>query len=102
MEILFLLFLVAITFGVCFLIDKGFTKLFRSQSQHFSGLSVRLNKKYAVAGLVLCVMGIGAIITGATENTALLVGGIIVGLLGVVLIDQKTDTKGTGHQKQQK
>ena len=86
MEFLFVIVVAAATFGVCFLADKGFTKLFRNQSQHYSGLSVRLNKKYAVAGTVLGVMGIGAIVTGVTENKALLVGGIIVTLLGVVLI----------------
>ena len=31
MEIAFVLLVAAATFGVCFLVDKGFTKLFRSQ-----------------------------------------------------------------------
>ena len=58
----------AAVFGVCFLVDKGFTKLFRSQSQHYSGTAVRLNKKYGSIGLILAVFGIGAILTGLPAN----------------------------------
>ena len=50
----------ALTFGICFLVDRGFTKKFRGQKQHQSGLSVRLNKKYGAFGLILFIMGIAA------------------------------------------
>ena len=32
------LLIAALVFGVCYLVDKGFAKLFRSQAQHMSGL----------------------------------------------------------------
>ena len=38
------LLVAAVVFGICFLADKGFTKIFRGQVQHRSGLSVRPNK----------------------------------------------------------
>lgn len=76
----------ALTFGVCFLIDKGYTRLFRNQVQHRSGLQVRLNKRYASIGLVLCIIGILALFTGLSGETTLLVGGIIVLLIGCSLV----------------
>ena len=76
----------ALTFGVCFLIDKGYTRLFRNQVQHRSGLQVRLNKRYASIGLVLCIIGILALFTGRSGETTLLVGGIIVLLIGFSLV----------------
>lgn len=76
----------ALTFGVCFLIDKGYTRLFRNQVQHRSGLQVRLNKRYASIGLVLCIIGILALFTGRSGETTLLVGGIIVLLIGCSLV----------------
>lgn len=86
MEIAFVLLVAAATFGVCFLVDKGFTKLFRSQSQHYSGLSVRLNRKYGAIGLILCVIGIGAIFTGLSATWVLIAGGAIVTLMGAALV----------------
>ena len=86
MEIFFVLLVAAATFGVCFLVDKGFTKLFRSQSQHYSGLSVRLSKKYGAVGLILCVIGIAAVFTGLSTTWVLIVGGIIVVLMGAALV----------------
>ena len=73
------------TFGLCFLFDKGFQKFFRSKVQHRSGLSVRLNKAYSIIGLGLAVLGICAIVTGATSEAALLYGGIFVLALGLGL-----------------
>ena len=43
MEYLAVILIAAAVFGMCYLIDKGFVKLFRSKTQHGSGLSVRLN-----------------------------------------------------------
>ena len=76
----------ALAFGFCFVVDKLYTKLFRSRAQHRSGQSVRHNKRYASIGLVLAVIGLAALITGIGNNTALVVGSMIVLLLGVGLI----------------
>lgn len=86
MEYIGVLLVAAMVFGVCFLVDKGFTKLFRSQAQHRSGTAVRLNKKYGAFGLILGVLGIAAIIFGITDGVVLLVGGVIVVLIGVALV----------------
>ena len=42
MDFLIVIAVMAAAFGLFFLIDKGFTKLFRSKAQHKSGKSVRL------------------------------------------------------------
>ena len=57
---------IALVFLLCFLVDKGFTKLFRSKPQHKSGLSIRLSKYYGVGGLVLCVLAVAAFFAGFT------------------------------------
>ena len=44
MQVLIVILVVAGTFGLCFLLDKGYTKLFRSKAQHMSGKAVRLTK----------------------------------------------------------
>ena len=85
MNIITIMLVVAATFGVCHLLDKGYTSTFRSQAQHQTGLAVRLSKRYAVFGLFLVILGILAIFTGLT-NTVLLVGGILVLLMGAGLI----------------
>ena len=84
-KILSTLMVMAVVFGICYLADKGFTKLFRSQVQHRSGLSVRPNKKYGAFGLILAVVGIGAIFTGLKDDKVLVFGGIFVIALGIGL-----------------
>ena len=37
--------LAAVTFGACYLFDKGFTRLFRNKPQHASGQAVRLQNR---------------------------------------------------------
>ena len=86
MEIAGVLLVAALTFGVCYLFDKGYTNVFRNKIQHYSGLAVRINKRYAVFGLILTLVGILAIITGITDGPVLLGGGIIVLLMGAGLI----------------
>ena len=86
MEYIGVLVVAALVFGVCFLVDKGFTKLFRSQAQHRSGTAVRLNKKYGAFGLILAVLGIAAFITGISQSIVLLVGGVIVVAMGAALV----------------
>lgn len=73
-------------FGLCFLVDKGFSKTFRNQVQHKTGLSVRLSKRYALFGLFLTVLGILGICVGVTDGMLMLWGGVIVLLMGIGLI----------------
>ena len=86
MNIVTILIIAALVFGVCFLIDKGFTKLFRSKAQHKSGKSVRLNKRYGAFGLILFALGVAAIFAGIPSNLLLIIGGIVVGVVGIGLI----------------
>jgi len=86
MEFAGVILIAVVTFGVCYLFDKGYTNTFRNKIQHHSGLAVRINKRYAAFGLLLVVLGIFAIITGITDGMVLLVGGIIVALMGAALI----------------
>lgn len=80
-----LVLVAVLTFGLCFLVDKGYTKLFRGRVQHQTGLSVRLNKRYATFGILLSLLGIVGILRGA-ESLILLIGGGFVLLVGVCLI----------------
>ncbi len=75
----------AVIFGLCYLVDKTFSKLFRSKAQHRSGMAVRANKRYGIFGVVLTVLGIMAIFVGITDGPVLLWGGAIVLLMGIAL-----------------
>ena len=75
----------ALTFGLCCLFDKGYTKLFRSKAQHRTGLQVRPSKRYGSFGLILCVLGIIALFAGMGGERILLLGGAAVLLIGCVL-----------------
>lgn len=81
-----IIIIAALTFGVCFLLDKGFQKTFRGKVQHLSGLSVRLNKRYATFGIILVFLSVCAIFAGLGGTMILLVCGPVVGLMGVGLI----------------
>lgn len=85
MNPLSMLLVVALTFGVCYLLDKGYARLFRNKAQHRSGLQVRVSKRYASFGLILCVLGIVAVFTGLSGENVLLIGGVLVLLIGVAL-----------------
>lgn len=86
MQIIAILFIVALTFGICYLLDKGFQKTFRSKAQHKTGLTVRLNKRYAVFGLLLVTLGTAGIFAGTDDAGLLLAGGILILLVGIGLI----------------
>ena len=88
MEFVAVILIAAAVFGICYLIDKGFTKLFRSQAQHRSGMSVRLSKRYGSIGLLLVVLGIGAVFAGINSRSGWLlpVGGGILILTGGFLV----------------
>ena len=75
----------AAIFGICFLVDKTFSKLFRSKAQHRSGMAVRANKRYGIFGVVLTVLGIMSICVGITDGPVLVWGGIFVLLMGIAL-----------------
>ena len=83
MEFIPMLIIAALTFGVCFLLDKGYQKTFRGKSQHASGLSVRLNKRYATFGIILVFLGVCAVFAGLEGVLVLIVGGPIVLLMGI-------------------
>lgn len=85
MQFVLTLLIAAAVFGICHLLDKGFTKAFRNKAQHHSGKAVRLNKRYGVFGIILTALGIIAICVGVTDGPVLLVGGIIVLLMGLGL-----------------
>lgn len=84
MEFVVILLVAAATFGVCFLADRGFTRLFRGKEQHRSGRSVRLNKRYGSFGLILAVIGLAALISG--DGMILVGGGAVVLLIGAALV----------------
>ena len=86
MEFVLVLVAAAATFGVCYLFDKGFEKLFRNQAQHYSGLSVRVNKRYAAFGAVLFALGVAAIFTGLGSSLVLVLGGSLILVVGIVMI----------------
>ena len=83
MDWLPMLIIAALIFGVCFLIDKGFTKVFRGQKQHASGLSVRLSKRYGAAGLIVFILGVAALFIG---GWLMIASGILLMLGGIALI----------------
>ena len=76
-----IIFVAAATFLLCWLLDKGFQKAFRSAPQHMSGKSVRLNKYNGLAGVILTLLGIVSMMFGG--EMLLLVGGGIVLLMGI-------------------
>lgn len=86
MNLLLIVLVIACTFAVCYGLDKGFTKLFRSKQQHKTGLSVRHNKRYGSIGLVVTVLGVAALFTGLREGIFLTFGGTVLILMGTVLV----------------
>ena len=85
MTFFLILLIAAAVFGLCFAVDKAFSKLFRSKAQHRSGMAVRANKRYGLFGVILSVLGIMAVCVGMTDGPVLLWGGVIVLLMGAAL-----------------
>ena len=85
MELFLTLLVAAAVFGVCYAVDRLFTKSFRSRAQHRSGLAVRASKRYGIFGVGLSVLGVMAICGGIPEDFALMVGGALVLLMGLGL-----------------
>lgn len=86
MQYLAVIIIAALTFGVCYLFDKGFDRAFRNKAQHKSGLAVRVNKRYAAFGAVISVLGLAAIFTGLGDGWLLIAGGIMIMVIGIALI----------------
>lgn len=86
MDIVIAVVFIAVVFGLCFLVDKGFTRLFRSREQHKSGLSVRPNKRYGAFGLILGMLGVAAVLTGISKGVALIICGALVLIMGACLV----------------
>ena len=74
------------TLMLCWVVDRLFTKTFRSKPQHMSGKAVRLSKRNGVGGLLLMLLGIIAVIVGVTDSWLLIAGGVLLILLGAALI----------------
>ncbi len=85
MQFISIAVIAGIIFGICYLVDRAFAKLFRSKAQHRSGRSVRANKRYGIFGVILTVLGIMAICIGVTDGPVLIGGGVIVLLMGIAL-----------------
>ena len=83
---MYIFLVIAAAFLLCWLLDKGFTKVFRGKTQHLSGKSVRLNKYYGLAGLVLSVVGIAAIFNGISDIPVLAAGGGLLVAVGIFLM----------------
>lgn len=87
MKYLFILIIAALVFGVCFLVDLIFKKLFRNTRQHKSGRSVRLSKRFATFGLLMAVLGVAAFFAWLRGSELILaIGGGIIFVVGVGLI----------------
>ena len=85
MDLILTLLAAAITFGLCYIVDKRFTNSFRNKAQHRSGLAVRVNKHYGGFGVGLAVVGVLAVCVGFANSIALLIGGIVVLIMGICL-----------------
>lgn len=85
MQFVIILLIAVAVFGVCYLVDKGFSRAFRSKAQHRSGLAVRANKRFGVFGVVLTVLGVLSVCVGIGDGPVLIVGGLIVLAMGVGL-----------------
>ena len=86
MQFIPVILLVGLVFGLCWLVDKGITKLFRSQAQHQSGLAVRMNKRYGSMGIIVALLGAAGLVTGLVQNNvASIVGGVILIIAGLGL-----------------
>ena len=74
------------TLALCYFVDKGYTKVFRGKTQHRSGLSVRLSKRYASIGLILVALGTAAVFVGLEDTLILSAGGGLLIVTGICLI----------------
>ena len=81
-----LVIFMAAIFGLCYLVDRCFKKLFRSQAQHDTGKAVKLNKKYGSIGLIMAVLGVAGCFAGFGQNWLLFAGGCMLIVVGIGLV----------------
>lgn len=86
MKFIGVLLVVAVVFGICFLVDKGFTKIFRSKAQHKSGLAVRLSKRYGSIGAIMSALGVAAVFMGIQDPWVLIAAGAVLVVAGICLV----------------
>lgn len=86
MEFIAVAVIAALVFGACFLVDKGFTRVFRGQQQHRSGKAVRLYKRYGSIGLIVAVLGIACLFAAPAQGAVLWIAGAILVLGGAALV----------------
>ena len=86
MEFVSVVLIAAAVFGICYFVDKGFAKLFRSKAQHMSGLAVRVNKRYGAFGVILFALGVGAILAGLSGEWILIAGGALILIAGICMV----------------
>lgn len=84
MNLLTILLVAGAVFGICYAVDKSFSKAFRSKAQHRSGTAVRVSKMYGIMGIALCVIGVLSLVVSA-GSVLLLVGGLIVLAMGAAM-----------------
>lgn len=87
MDILFILLFGAAMFGLCFLVDILFKKLFRSKKQHITGKSVRLTKRYGSFGALMVTLAVASIFAWLNGAEWILgAGGGLILIVGIGLI----------------
>lgn len=87
MDILFILLFGTAVFGLCFLVDLLYKKLFRSKKQHITGRSVRLTKRYGSFGALMVTLGVASIFAWLNGAEWILgAGGGLVLVVGIGLI----------------
>ena len=86
MGIATMILVIAVVFGLCYLVDKGFTKVFRGKVQHQSGKSVRLSKRYGSIGIIMFAFGTAAVFMGTNNAEWVLAGGAALLVLGGIAL----------------
>lgn len=86
MDFIAVVLVAAAVFGVCFLVDKGFTRLFRSQQEHKSGKAVRLSRRYGSVGLIVAVLGVATLFAGFQDSALMIAAGILLLAVGTGLV----------------
>lgn len=86
MQLISVLILAALTLGICYLADKAFGRTFRSNPLHRSGLSVKVNQRYAAAGIILLALGAASIVNWLATNWLMVAAGILLLILGSGLV----------------
>lgn len=87
MEVLFLILFCGAMFGVCYLVDRLFKRLFRSKKQHSTGRSVRLSKRYGAFGVLMITLAVAAVFAWLNGSQWILAaGGGLILVVGVGLI----------------